>query len=467
MPQSNAVGFDGSGGFGGAFYAAFKHTYGPKRIEPLIYNNNPLFQKIRKVDDFEGDSYMHTIAFEDPDNGSTNIATALTQTVNPYTSLNAMSQTARFAIWRGREYQALNLAAEEVRASRSDAGSLLRKKDYETRRVLKAMGRRIDMALHNGGAGVLASFTTAATAGGSPNGTTLAGNTIQLDVNAMCTRFAVGQVIQVASTNNIDGSQNTLMNAGATATITGIQRSTVAGIPTTIQLNGGTGTLSSVFALTTSTAYYILRNGDNVGFGQNVLNGGICGLKCWLPAPPPVGTALTTRIAANDAFWGFNRNADVQRLAGCAYQAQPGEKFSVSFQNAGQELYVNGGGNEPGKMLLLVAPSDYTGYSLELGPQVRYADTNTASSGFRDLMVRTQAGDMTLTADPQLEPGLFYMLDLDALYLKSLDNVPHIDEQDGLMGLRLSSSDAQQIRWRAWYQLILDEPGRCLVGRCV
>src|SRR6476659_9409607 len=329
MPQSNAVGFDGSGGFGGNFYAAYKHTYGPKRIEPIVYKNKPFFRDARKVDDFEGDSYMHTIMYEDPDSGSTSITTALNQA-------DTSSRSARFAIWRGREYQALQLSAEEVRASRSDMGSLLRKKDYETRRIIDRMAYRIDVALHNGGSGILASFTTPASLTGVTQ--------ITLDVNAMCVRFAVGMTLQLSTTNPVDGTAAALMNGGATAKIVAIQRSTTQGIPTVLTMDQNLSTWAP--ALATTTQYFLLRAGDGVGFGQNVLNGGVCGLKCWLPAPPPIGTPFTTRLAANDSFWGYNRNVDPQRLAGCTYQAQPGEKYQVSFQNAGQELYVNGGGNE-------------------------------------------------------------------------------------------------------------------------
>lgn len=454
MPQSNSVGFDGSGGFGGSFYAAYKHTYGPKRLEPLVYRNRPFFRDLRKVDNFEGDSYMHSILFEDPDTGSANVATALNQG-------QVASQSARFAIWRGHEYQTINLSAEEVRAARSDAGSLLRKKDYETRRVIDRMSYRIDIGLHNGGSGVLASFTT-----GNSGSLTTNPAVLTLDVNAMCVRFAVGMKLQISTTAPVDGTAAAVMNSGAVATVTAINRSSVPGIPSTLTLDQSLATWTGSTA-TATTQYFLLRNGDGIGFGQNVLNGGVCGLKCWLPAPPPIGTAFTTRLSASDSFWGFNRNVDPQRLAGCTYQAQPGEKYQVTFQNAGQELFINGGGNEPNKMKLYVAPADYNGYSQELGPQVRYADVDGAGSGFKDLKVRTMAGDFTLSADPQLEPGLFYMIDMDTCYLKTLDAVPHMDEQDGLTGLRLSTADAQQIRWRSWHQLIFDEPGRNLVGRCV
>lgn len=450
MAQSNPIGYDGSGGFGGPFYAAFKHVFGPANVEALVYKQRPFLKDCKKKDDFEGECYAHSIFFEDPQGGSATFTTALGNQL-------ASSQGARMMIWRGREYQAIQLDNEEITASRSNVGALLQKKTYETKRVLEEMGRRIDISLHLGGCGVIASFTTG-TAG------SLSGTSFILDQPGQVVRFSVGMKLQLSTTNPIDGTLPALGNGGAVATVTAVQRSTNPSIPSIITLDQALNTW--VPSVASTSQYFVLRAGDGVGFGQNVLKGGVAGLKSWLPAPAPVGTTITNRLSPSDSFWGFNRNKDVQRLSGCAYQAQPGEKYQQTYQQAGQELFVNGGGNEDGKMMLYVSPQDYTGYSLELGPQVRYADPGgEGTSGFRRLMVETQAGNMILTADPQIEPGLFYMLDRDTYYLKTLGAVPHLDTSDGNNALRVQTSDAQEIRWRSWHQLIFDEPGKNLVGR--
>ena len=450
MPQANAIGYDGSGGFGAAFYAAYKEIFGPANLNPIVYKNRPFLRDAKKKDDFDGANYAHSIMYEDPQGGSTSFNQSIANELSS-------SQSARLMIWRGREYQAIQILNEEIRASRSASGALLQKKAYETRRILEEMARRIDIACHNGGSGIIGSFTTGAAG-------TLGTTTLTLDSPGQIVRFSKGMTLQLSTTSPNDGTPAALGNAGATVTITGVQRSVTGTLPATITISSPLSTWVPAAAATTQ--YFLLRAGDGVGFGQNVLNGGVCGLKSWLPAPPPVGTAATTRFAAGDSFWGFNRNVDTQRLGGCTYQAQPGEKYQVTFQNAGQELFVNGGGNEDGNMMLYVSPSDYTGYSLELGPQVRYATADEGFSGFKRLMVETQAGNFMLTADPQIEPGLFYMLDRSTYYIKTLDALPHLDEADGLTALRVASNDAQEIRWRAWYQLIFDRPGANLVGRC-
>lgn len=449
MPQVGpAIGYDGSGGFGGAFYANYKQVFGPNSVEPLVYKNRPFLKDIVKKDLFEGSTYAHTILYEDPQGGSVSFQKSLANE-------NQSSQAARMMIWRGREYQAIKLDNEEIRASRSNMGALLQKKGHETKRVLEEMARRIDISLHGNGSGIIGSCTT----GGS-----VTGSTLTLDAAAMCVRFSKGMWLQIASDNPQDGSLPTLLNGGARVQITAIQRSVTSTLPTVLTLSTPLNTW--VPTLATNTQYFLLRDGDGVGFGQNVLKGGVAGLKAWFPAPPAPGTVMTSRLSPTDSFWGFNRNADSQRLAGCTYQAQPGEKYQVTFQNAGQELYVNGGGGDAGKMMLYVSPQDYTGYSLELGPQVRYASMDEGFSGFKRLVVSTQAGELMLTADPQIEPGLFYILDRDTYYLRTLDAVPHLDESDGLTALRASDADAQEIRWRSWHQMVVDEPGKNLVGRC-
>lgn len=449
MAQSNPIGYDGSGGFGGNFYAAYKHVFGPENVKALVYKNRPFLADIKKKDDFEGECYAHTIMYEDPQGGSTNFQQAIANQI-------ASSRGARMMIWRGREHQVIQLDNEEIRASRSNKGALLQKKGYETSRVLEEMGRRIDIGLHLGGCGVIGSITTG-------NAASLTSTTVTLDQPGQVVRFSTGMTLQLASNNPVDGTPATLLNGGATAKVIGIQRSTSQNIPSTITLDQTIGAFGG--SLSTTTQYFLLRAGDGVGFGQNVLKGGVAGLKSWFPTPAAPGQSISNRLAPNDQMWGFNRNADVQRLAGCAYQASPGEKYLETYQKAGQELFVNGGGNEDGKMMLYVSPQDYTGYSMELGPQVRYADSSEGFSGFKRLVVQTQAGNLVLTADPQIEPGLFYILDRDTYYLKSLDAVPHMDTSDGNNALRVGNADAQELRWRAWFQMVVDQPGRNLVGR--
>jgi hypothetical protein len=80
------------------------------------------------------------------------------------------------------------------------------------------------------------------------------------------------------------------------------------------------------------------------------------------------------------------------------------------------------------------------------------------------LIVRGQSGDMKAISDPQVEPGTFYMLDSSLWWLATLNGVPHLDTADGMAARREANSDSQEIRWRAWYQLICDAPGRNMVG---
>lgn len=449
MAQSNPISYNGEGGFGGPLFSVYKQIFGPDQVEALVYKRRPFIKDCRKKDDFEGSNYSHTILYEDPQGGSTSQKVALA-------NQKASSRGARMVIWRGREYQTIQIDNEEDRASRSNAGALLKKKSYETRRVLEEMGRRIDIAIHGSGSGIIGSFTTGAAS-------SLTQTSFILDQPGTVVRFSVGMTLQLATNNPLDGTPPTLGNTGATAKVVGVQRSQ-GSTPSIITIDQPLNTWQAG-GLTTTSQYFVLRAGDGVGFGQNVLNGGVSGLKAWFPAPPAPGTAITNRLDPADSFWGANRNADVQRLAGCVYQAQPGDKYLKTYQQAGEELAVNGGGNEDGEMMLYVSPSDFTGYSLELGPQVRYMDLGEGDSGFKRLAVHTQAGTLALTPDPQLEPGLFYIMDRSTYYIKTLDALPHLDTADGNTALRVSDSDAQEIRWRGWYQFVCDEPGRNLVGR--
>ena len=425
-----ALEFSGAGGFGGDFYAGYKHIYNPRRVAVLAYQNRPFFKRLSKMDDFEGDTYNHSIFYADPQGGSASQSVALSQK-------QASSQGARFVINRGREFQAISILNEEIQAARSDAGSLLRKKKHETDRIISEMSRRMDIALHGAGNGVLASFTT----GGS-----VATSTLFLDTPALGVRFSQKMYLQVASNNNTDGTPNTLLNGGANLQVQAITRSaqtTALGFSTTLAV--------AFPGIATNTQYFLTRNGDNIGFSMTNPTGGVSGLKSWLPLVAP---------GSSDNFWGFNRSVDVQRLSGVRYAAQNGEKFEQTFQQASAELELQ----ESNPSVVLVNPIDAARYSQELGNKVRYSPSMAGDTGFRPLLVTGQSGDMELVSDPQVDPGLFYMLDMDTWNVKHLGGLPHLVEDDGRPALRESTVDAIEIRWRGWYQLICDAPGRNLVG---
>lgn len=434
--------------FGADFWPAYKHLYNPRKVAVMAFKNRPFLKELEKRDGFEGDNYNHSIFFEDPQGGSNNFQVAVAQK-------QASSQGARMVISRGREYQAIDIVNEQIRASRSDMGSLLRKKKHETDRVINEMMRRIDIAFHGSATGNLASFT----------GTTSGNNStsqaiISLDIPQMGIRFSVGQYLQLASTNNTNGTPNTLVNGGGVAQVVSVSRGAQQ---TTITLNTNLGSAWGTIA--NGTQYWLLRNGDNIGFSSVNPYGGVAGLESWFPLP--FGTTNATlfnrggQVPTNDNFWGFNRSVDVNRLAGVAYIASAGEKYEQTFQNADSEVYIQGANPS----VALVHPLDATRYSTELGNKVRYEDAPAdQNAGTRNMLIRGQAGDIKLMSDPQVPPGKFYLLDMSTIWAYHLDAMPHLDESDGRPAARDQNSDSIEIRWRSWHQFICDAPGMNLVG---
>lgn len=433
-------GFDGSGGFGSAFYAAYKHVYNPKRVAVLAFEKRPFFRELSKKDTFEGDTYNHSIFFEDPQGGSATFATAIAQQA-------ASSQGARMVINRGREYQAIRMLNEEIRASRSDMGSLLRKKTHETNRVINEMSRRMDIALHGDGTGIIASFTTPATLPTVSGG----GTTFTLDTPGLGIRFSVGMYLQATQTYPAAGTPPTLLGGGAVCQVIAVNRNATS---STITL---AGTPNSTWALATNQQYFVLRNGEGVGFGLNLINGGVSGLKAWLPATAPVP-------GGGDSFWGYDRSQDPQRLAGSRYSASLGEKYESTFQNCSAELELQG--SNP--TIILMNPVDLNKYSQELGNKVRYSEDSNAVTGLKttSMLVHGQSGDMKALSDPQVDPGTFFMLDMETWWINHLDGLPHLIDSDGNGSLRdtTGQTDSIALQWRAWYNLVCDAPGKNLRG---
>jgi hypothetical protein len=254
--------------------------------------------------------------------------------------------------------------------------------------------------------------------------------------------------LQFASNSPTDGTAPTLLNGGNPLQV--IARNVTAKT-STITLSAN---LSTVTGLATTTQYHLIRNGCGIGFGMANPYGGISGLKAWLPINGPT---------PGESFWGFDRSVDAQRLAGSRYAATASEKYEVTMQNASAELELQCAN----PTVVLLNPFDMNKYSQELGTKVRYMQNDPAITGLNTsgaMIIRGQSGDMKAISDPQVDPGTFYMLDMETWWMATLGGVPHLDTADGLAARREASSDGQEIRWRAWYQLICDAPGRNMVG---
>jgi hypothetical protein len=424
--------YNGAGGFDAQFFFAYKKIYQPDRIKRLAYDKRPFLNLLTKKDIFEGSSIDHTIIYEDPQGGSSTFATAIAQK-------GSSSQGARMVISRGREYQALTIMNEAIRASRSDVGSLVRKKATETDAIIREMGRRIDIAAHGDGSGIIGSFTP----------TTQTGSTVQLDQGTMGIRFSVGMYLQLTAAQPAAGVPPTLLNGGQAVRV--VARST--------QFNNSTLTFDqplSGLGLTNGTKYYLLRAGSGLGFGISIPDGGgVSGLKAWLPLVQPT---------SGDNFWGQDRTQDAQRLMGSVYTPAPGEKMEVTLQNASAEIELQCSSADT----ILMNPYNLNNLSKELGTKVRYEGSDgQAKTGLGTapgIILRGQSGDMKVISDPQVDVGQFYMLDMSTWYLAHLDAVPHLDTADGSTARREANVDGMEIRWRAWFQLICDAPGRNLTG---
>lgn len=437
-----ATAYSGQGGFGGDFFAMFKQVFNERRVKIQTFNRRPFMKALDFKDNFTGSTYDLTVGFEDPQGGSADFATAMNQ--GQYTSTNnaPATQAVRFIINRGREFQSIQMLNEEIAASRDDIGSLLRKKTREQNGVLNEMSRRMDIALHNDGTGIIASFTT---------GASVATSTIVLDTPQLGIRFSVGMYLQVATVRPSNGiiPANFFLSTTPVKVIA-VSRSQTFG-QSTITISANLSTLGAAV----STQYFLLRNGEALGFGQNNIYGGVAGLKAWFPKIAPV---------AGDSFWGVDRSSDVQRLSGARYIGLNGEKYESTFQNASAELC----NQESNPGVILANPIDLNKYSQELGNKVRYEEVSDPKTGLKTMgtIVQGQSGDMVAFSDPQIDPGDFYMLDMNTMWVKHLGAVPHLIDNDGNSALRdtTNTRDAIQMGWRAWYQLCCDEPGKNLVG---
>lgn len=244
-----------------------------------------------------------------------------------------------------------------------------------------------------------------------------------------------------------------------------VASATDGGTPSTdfIQLNGVnfiTGVLSGVSSVSPSNTLsgnwaansFLVVQGDSPVLSTTAgTNNGflaISGLQAWIP----------TSVASNDNFWGVNRSASPQRLAGL-YQDFSNESIEEALIDMANLISKLGG--EPNMCFM-----NFTSFSSLLksmgakvqNVQIKHDEVDISFSG---ITLMAAYGPITVIPDRSCPSQTAFMLQMDTWKIRSLGKVPHVLTYglEGLEGIRVGTADALEIRIGAYYNLICSAPG--------
>lgn len=392
-----------------SFASFLKVQYPPHKIQEMVYKNNPLLAMLSKMEKFGGKNLPVPILFGNPTGRSKTFSSAISNQ-NP-------SQVKDFVLTRSQDFAVASIDVQTLKASEGDAYAFASAVTTEMDGAINQLSRAIAIDLYRSGSGSRGQLSAS---------TTLASTTLPLRQPEDVTNFEKGMVIVLSGT---DGGGT--VRAGS-LTITGIDRDT--GVLTVDQ-----NISTAIPAATVNDFIFAIGDYDLA----------IKGLLAWLPSTAPT---------AGDNFFTVDRSADVSRLAGIRYDgsAQPIEEAIIGAINR-----VSREGGSPTHCFMNF--KRWNELVLSLGSKVNYIEeavkTGDAYINFRAVMVHAPKGVVKVIADQNCPNDRAFLLQLDTWKLYSLDKVPHIEDSDGLKMLRLSSSNAVEIRVAYYAQLGCNAPG--------
>jgi hypothetical protein len=249
---------------------------------------------------------------------------------------------------------------------------------------------------------------------------------------------------------SVSGLTATISTSSAVGFVKAVNRS--AGTVTVSDISP-TGSAATPTNWSTSFPYLAVQGDVNFASGGLGIGSGLAakvvGLAAWLP---------TTAPGSTDSFWGVNRSADVTRLGGVRFDGRS-ESIEEALIDASSLVAREGGSPE----MCVTNFSSYAALEKSLGSKVQYVSVkhDEADIAFAGITVNAPYGPITVIPDRSCPSQIGYLLSMDSWKLRSLGKVPHILKYglEGLEGIRVSNSDALEVRIGYYANLICNAPG--------
>jgi hypothetical protein len=386
-----------------------KRDYSGKAPADISERDHPLWSSIPKIGGFVGEAFFYALKYQNGQGVSGTFA-------NAQANAKAMSGKQLQAS-RKAKYGVYTLKGEAMAATRTDKGAFMRLVNTEVDGVLKEMGDSFAFDLYRDGNGIRGRRAS------------ISSNTVTLTDAGDARNFKVNMTI------------------GADNTSTGLSPLVGTTYVTAVNLKAGTITLNNAAAIGSfGDNDYLFRDGDP----------GTCmeGLALCTP--------LTAPVLSSDSFRGIDRGSYPELLAGARV-----DDTSTSIEENIGLLGVQIGASGQMVRQCYANPTKVFQISRRLNAKVMYREAGgSVKWGFQYIVIETPAGVIEVVSDPDCPSDKFYLINPDSHYVKHLDGVPHIIEDDGRPTLRAAAADDIEGRARGWVNYIQDKPGDFGVGSC-
>lgn len=262
--------------------------------------------------------------------------------------------------------------------------------------------------------------------GNISSGTNVATTTLTLAVPEDIILFEKGMDVQFSASNN----SNTLRNAGASLTVTGLGTVANGNLTMSAAINSVTGTLAGDF---------IFAKGDRQD-SATPTRLALAGLDAWLPTAAPAG---------GENFFNLGDRNNDGRLLGTVIDCTTGTYAGADEEDAliAAAIEASRVGGKP--RACFMNPTRY-GNLIQKG-MGRYRPTvvrGPAGIGFSGVAVQTNFGEIDVYSDPYCPRKRSFVLEMDSwtVYGVGSANIPDFLMQDGNKLLRQTDDDGVETR---------------------
>lgn len=408
-------------------------------LKDLVYRKNPalaLLPKDESADGFAGKYIPVPTVYGDPQGRSATFANAQTN--------QTAVQDVSFFVYVSQNYQLVSLQNLFIEQTKSKAGAFVDgvklAMDKAFRNLTNDMAHDI-FGNGSGARGIISAITT---------------GVITLSDPSQVTQFEVGMVL---TSYSVSGLTATVSTGGNLGYVIAVNRSFTAPTVTVSATAGGAAGTPTNW----STSFPNLAQDGDVNFASGGLGIGnglaqkMVGFGGWLPSTAPGGS---------DSFWGVNRSVDT-RLSG-VYLDVSSESIEEGLIDLATAINLNGG--EPDTCFINF--NSYAALLKALGSKVQYVQVehDTADISWKAIHLQTPYGAIPVIPDRSCPARTAYMLQMDVWKLRSLGKAPHILTYgpEGLEALRISNSDAIEVRLGMYGNITCSAPGwngSCLLSQ--
>ncbi len=383
------------------FAYAYKIRY-PKGIPWTIYRdqNAPFMMMVDKDPKATGESMIVPVEYSSATGRSSNIDKARAN--------QSPQKGKRFNLDWARDYAIVSVDRLTMKASESNEGAIVSAWSRSMKHGEDRLRRSIAAGLAGDGSGAVGQILS------------ISGTTITFASNASSVQLEVDDILQ--ANPNKTGNGGT-MRAG-TGRVTSIDRQT------------GVLTFTAVGGWAPQNNDWLYIDGD---YDQKMK-----GIQAWIPFTKPV---------SGDNFGGVDRSVDPVRLAGIRVDSSAAAGIIDAIQS-GMGI-IRREGALPSHIFCSMEDFNIAVKEAESRRIVIEEVVTEYEVGVRAIRI----GTALLFGDMYFPDGYAYPLNLESWTFESVDDAPHIIDDDGLDKRRTQSGDGFGSEWAYYGNLKCEEPG--------